>query len=114
MVVKKDGRREPFDRQKLLNGLLRACEKCTISMDQIEGLTNEIESVLLEKGEKEVSSSIVGAEVMKRLRALDEVAYVRFASVYRQFRDVNEFMSELKEIIKDPKRENTTTEQFEA
>ena len=107
MVVKKDGRREPFDRQKLLNGLLRACEKCPISMDQIEILTNEIELSLQEKGEKELPTSAVGAEVMKRLRALDEVAYVRFASVYRQFKDVNEFMVEVKEIIKDPNRENT-------
>lgn len=106
MVVKKDGRREAFDRQKLLNGLLRACEKCTISVDKIESLTNEIEITLQEKGEKEISSSVIGAEVMKRLRELDEVAYVRFASVYRQFKDVNEFMMEVKEIIKDPKREN--------
>jgi transcriptional repressor NrdR len=106
MVVKKDSRREPFDRKKLLNGLLRACEKCAISMDQIETLTNEIELSLQEKNEKEVSSTLIGKEVMKRLRELDDIAYVRFASVYRQFKDINEFMTEVRDIIKDPKGEN--------
>jgi transcriptional repressor NrdR len=98
-VIKKDGRREPFDRQKILNGLKKACEKRPISMEVLERTVEEIEKSLQEKGLKEIPSTVVGEEVMDRLHKLDEVAYVRFASVYRSFRDINEFMSELKDIL---------------
>ena len=98
-VIKKDGRREPFDRLKILNGLKKACEKRPISMEMLERTVDEIEKVLQEKGLKEIPSTMVGEEVMERLHKLDEVAYVRFASVYRSFRDINEFMSELKDIL---------------
>jgi transcriptional repressor NrdR len=98
-VIKKDGRREPFDRLKILNGLKKACEKRPISMEMLERTVEEIEKVLQEKGLKEIPSTMVGEEVMERLHKLDEVAYVRFASVYRSFRDINEFMSELKDIL---------------
>lgn len=99
LVVKKDGRRETFDRDKLLAGLKKACEKRPVSVEQVEGLVTEIERRLQELGEKEIPSSTVGELVMERLPALDEVAYVRFASVYRSFRDIAEFMDELKDII---------------
>ncbi len=99
LVIKKDGRREPFDRQKILNGLKKACEKRPISMEMLERTVDEIEKVLQDKGLKEIPSTMVGEEVMERLHKLDEVAYVRFASVYRSFRDINEFMSELKDIL---------------
>ncbi len=99
LVIKKDGRREPFDRQKILNGLKKACEKRPISMEMLERSVEEIEKALQEKGLKELPSTMVGEEVMERLHKLDEVAYVRFASVYRSFRDINEFMSELKDIL---------------
>ena len=99
VVVKKDGRRESFDRDKLLHGLKKACEKRPVSVTQVEQLVTDIERRLQEMGEKEVSSTAIGEEVMKRLPALDEVAYVRFASVYRSFRDIAEFMDELKDII---------------
>ncbi len=98
-VIKKDGRREPFDRLKILNGLKKACEKRPISMEMLERTVDEIEKVLQDKGLKEIPSTMVGEEVMERLHKLDEVAYVRFASVYRSFRDINEFMSELKDIL---------------
>ncbi|MCK9419678.1 MAG: transcriptional regulator NrdR [Nitrospirae bacterium] len=98
-VIKKDGRREPFDRLKILNGLKKACEKRPISMEMLERTVEEIEKALQEKGLKELPSTMVGEEVMERLHKLDEVAYVRFASVYRSFRDINEFMSELKDIL---------------
>jgi len=100
-IVKKDGRREAFDREKILAGLKKACEKRPVSVDQLEGVITEIEQRLQESGEKEVHSSTVGEEVMRRLQGLDEVAYVRFASVYRSFRDIAEFMSELKELINE-------------
>jgi transcriptional repressor NrdR len=99
LVIKKDSRREPFDRQKILNGLKKACEKRPISMEMLEKTVEEIEKSLQEKGLKEIPSTVVGEEVMDRLHKLDEVAYVRFASVYRSFRDINEFMSELKDIL---------------
>jgi len=99
LVVKKDGRRENFDRDKLLAGLKKACEKRPVSVEQVEALVTEIERKLQELGEKEIPSSTVGELVMERLPALDEVAYVRFASVYRSFRDIAEFMDELKDII---------------
>jgi transcriptional repressor NrdR len=98
-VIKKDGRREPYDRIKILNGLKKACEKRPISLDVLEKTVDEIEKSLQEKGFKEIPSTAIGEEVMDRLHDLDEVAYVRFASVYRSFRDINEFMSELKDIL---------------
>ncbi len=98
-VIKKDSRREPFDRLKILSGLRKACEKRPISMELLEKTVDEIEKALQEKGLKEIPSTVVGEEVMERLHKLDEVAYVRFASVYRSFKDINEFMSELKDIL---------------
>jgi transcriptional repressor NrdR len=106
-VIKKDGRREPFDRLKILNGLKKACEKRPISMEMLERTVDEIEKVLQEKGLKEIPSTMVGEEVMERLHKLDEVAYVRFASVYRSFRDINEFMSELKDILSNKETKDT-------
>lgn len=99
LVVKKDGRREAFDRDKLLAGLKKACEKRPVSVEQVEALVTDVERRLQELGEKEIPSSTVGELVMERLPGLDEVAYVRFASVYRSFRDIAEFMDELKDII---------------
>ena len=99
MVSKKDGRREPFDRNKLLSGLVKACEKRPISMDQIEELVDVIEREVSANFEREVSSRQIGERVMKRLHGLDPVAYVRFASVYREFKDVEQFMRELKDIL---------------
>ena len=99
LVVKKDGRREGFDRDKLLAGLKKACEKRPVSVEQVERLVTEIERKLQEMGEKEVPSTTIGQLVMEKLPALDEVAYVRFASVYRSFRDIAEFMDELKDIL---------------
>lgn len=98
-VIKKDGRRELFDRNKILNGLKKACEKRPISTEILEKTADEIEKAIQEKGLKEVPSTILGEEVMERLHRLDEIAYVRFASVYRSFKDINEFMSELKDIL---------------
>jgi transcriptional repressor NrdR len=94
-VVKKDGRREPFDRKKILEGLTRACQKRPVSAAQIEALISAVERQVQELGEKEVQSRVVGEAVMRRLRELDPVAFVRFASVYRAFEDVGDFMSEL-------------------
>ncbi len=94
-VVKKDGRREPFDRKKILEGLTRACQKRPVSAAQIEALIAAVERQAQELGEKEIPSRVVGEAVMTRLRALDPVAFVRFASVYRAFEDVGDFMSEL-------------------
>ena len=99
LVIKKDSRREPFDRLKILSGLKKACEKRPISMEMLEKTVEDIEKALQEKGLKEIPSTVVGEEVMERLHKLDEVAYVRFASVYRSFKDINEFMSELKDIL---------------
>jgi transcriptional repressor NrdR len=99
LVVKKDGRREAFDRDKLIAGLKKACEKRPVSVDQLEGFVTELERRLQELGEKEVTSTRLGQMIMERLPLLDEVAYVRFASVYRSFRDISEFMDELKDIL---------------
>ena len=99
MIVKKDGRREPFDRHKLLAGLVKACEKRPVSMDDLERLVDELERELSQQFEREVPSRDVGERVMKRLHALDPVAYVRFASVYREFKDVEQFMRELKDLL---------------
>ena len=99
MIVKKDGRREPFDRHKLLAGLVKACEKRPVSMDDLEQLVDELERELSQQFEREVPSREIGERVMKKLHAIDPVAYVRFASVYREFKDVEQFMRELKELL---------------
>lgn len=106
LVIKKDGSREPFDRQKILHGLEKACEKRPVSMESRESLVSNIEKKLQEPGDKEVPSTWIGEEIMSRLKGVDEVAYVRFASVYRQFKDVKEFMEEVKDLFStktDPK-----------
>jgi transcriptional repressor NrdR len=100
LVVKKDGRREPFERQKIISGLLKACEKRPISVRQLEDLATKIERILARKFDKEVPSQYIGELVMESLVKIDEVAYVRFASVYRQFKDVGHFMKELKLFLK--------------
>ena len=99
MVVKKDGRREPFERAKIVNGIKRACEKRPVSVDTIEALADAIERQLQESGEREVTSRAIGEAVMREMHDVDGVAYVRFASVYRSFRDVHEFMRELEDLI---------------
>jgi transcriptional repressor NrdR len=99
-VVKKDGRREPFDRKKIVEGVSRACQKRPVSAEQVEGLVEAVERELQDLGEREIRTTAIGEAVMKRLRTLDEVAYVRFASVYRAFRDVAEFMNELEHLVK--------------
>ena len=99
MVVKKNGSRERFDRQKLIGGLLKACEKRPVSPAAVEAIADRVESALQERPEREISTAEIGASVMEELKALDKVAYVRFASVYRHFRDIGEFMSELKDLL---------------
>lgn len=99
MIIKKDGRREPFDRSKLVAGLVKACEKRPVSMEQIEQLVDEIERDLSRSFEREVPSNEIGERVMRRLHDLDPVAYVRFASVYREFKDAEQFMRELHELL---------------
>ena len=99
MIIKKDGRREPFDRHKLLAGLVKACEKRPVSMDDLERLVDELERELSQQFEREVPSREIGERVMKKLHAIDPVAYVRFASVYREFKDVEQFMRELKDLL---------------
>ncbi len=101
-VVKKDGRREPFDRAKIVEGVATACQKRPVSAEQVQALVSAVERELQELGEKEIRTSVIGEAVMRRLRELDEVAYVRFASVYRAFRDVGEFMTELAGLAKPP------------
>lgn len=101
MVVKKDGRREPFDRGKVLAGLKRACEKRPISMAILEAVADRIEKRIQERGESEVQARVVGQEVMAELHQLDQVAYVRFASVYREFKDVEQFTDEVKLLIRE-------------
>jgi transcriptional repressor NrdR len=105
MIVKKDGRREVYDRLKVISGLKKACEKRPVSMEMIEQTGDRIERMLQERGEKEVSASVIGEAIMKALYDLDKVAYVRFASVYRSFEDVNEFMRELKDLIQTSREE---------
>jgi len=102
MVVKKDQRREPFDREKVLAGLRRACEKRPIEWEKVDALVNTIERELAGSGDKEVDSSSIGEQVMAGLRELDQVAYVRFASVYRSFKDIREFMAELRQLLSNP------------
>ncbi|NOT21923.1 MAG: transcriptional repressor NrdR [Nitrospiraceae bacterium] len=104
MVVKKDARRESFDRSKILAGLKKACEKRPISTATIESVTDRIEKRIQEMGETEIESRIVGEELMKELHQLDQVAYVRFASVYREFKDIDQFMDELR-ILAQQRRE---------
>jgi transcriptional repressor NrdR len=99
MVIKKDGRREKFDRQKVLNGLIRACEKRPISMGTLAGLVDEVETALSETTDRELSTTRIGELLMERLRSFDKIAYVRFASVYRDFQDIEEFVSELKNLM---------------
>jgi transcriptional repressor NrdR len=99
MVIKKDGRREAYNREKLLSGLLKACEKRPVSRAQLEALIDEVESLSFGKFKHEIRSEELGNQVIDRLQALDEVAYVRFASVYRQFKDINQFIKEIKGII---------------
>ena len=103
VVVKKDGARQEFDREKLFNSLLRACNKRPVAYETIEKAVDSIESTLLNELEREVPSSRIGELAMEKLRDIDDVAYVRFASVYRQFKDINTFMEELKSILKDGK-----------
>ena len=107
MVVKKDGRREVYERMKVTAGLKKACEKRPVSMEQIEQTSDRIERMLQERGEKEVPASVIGEAIMKALYDLDKVAYVRFASVYRSFEDVNEFMRELKDLIQTTRQEGS-------
>ena len=101
MVVKRDGRRESFDRNKILNGIIRACEKRPVSLEQMETVVSDIERTLNNMMEKEISSEAIGEVVMEKLKDLDEVAYVRFASVYRQFKDVGTFVAEIEKFLKD-------------
>ena len=101
VVIKKDGNRQTFDKTKLLNGMIRACEKRPVPYSVLENMVSEIEQVLQNKMEREISSSEIGELVMERLKNVDEVAYVRFASVYRQFKDLNTFMTELNRLLND-------------
>lgn len=103
LVVKKDGRREEFDRNKIINGMLRACEKRPISFDVIDDFVTKLEREFQERGEREIQSEEIGERLIKKLYEIDEVAYVRFASVYRSFKDVNQFMDELTDLLKEKK-----------
>jgi transcriptional repressor NrdR len=102
LVVKKDGRREPFDRMKVLGGLRRACEKRPVSSDALERIVDRIERELVDSGEKEIDAARIGERCMEALRETDPVAYVRFASVYRSFKDIHEFMNALSNLLKNP------------
>jgi len=99
-IIKKDARREPFDRKKILDGLMKACQKRDISIDVLEHIVDRIEQQLMEKGAKEISSAEIGENIIRELHALDDVAYVRFASVYRSFTDITDFMEEVKSVLK--------------
>ena len=101
LVIKKDGRREPFNRTKIIEGILKACEKRPIGLDQIEEFVQELEREIQEKGEREIPSTKIGERVMAKLKEWDDVAYVRFASVYKQFKDLNAFMEQLKELLNE-------------
>jgi len=100
MVIKKDGRREPFDRNKILSGLVKACEKRAIGMHKLEHIVDSIERQIQKNFDREVKAPVIGELAMNSLRGLDRIAYVRFASVYRQFKDINQFMKELKQLLK--------------
>lgn len=104
MVIKKDGRRESFDRKKVLSGLVKSCEKRPVSVEKLEDTVDDIERTLQRNFDKEVSSQEVGELIMQRLGRIDQVAYVRFASVYREFKDINQFMKELKHILAKERR----------
>jgi len=106
LVIKKDGQRQAYERDRILTGLVKACEKRPISRQQLEELVDEVERVLLADGRSEIPSREIGEAVMNRLQSLDEVAYVRFASVYRSFRDVNQFMEELRGLLQEKRRES--------
>ena len=106
LIIKKDGVRETFDRSKILSGMIKACEKRPISMDVIENFVSSLEREFQERGDREVESREIGERVINKLYEIDEVAYVRFASVYRSFKDVNQFMSELKELLRDKEEES--------
>ena len=112
MVIKKDGRREPFDRNKILSGIQIACQKRPISVSVLEEMADRIEKTLQEKGDKEIKSSTIGETVMQELHDLDEVAYVRFASVYRSFKDINEFMAELKDLLSEEESRRLSEEKI--
>ena len=99
MVIKKDGRRESFDRNKIIAGILKACEKRPVSVEKVDALVDRVEKELQKSFDKEVKAQVIGELVMDFLHKLDEVAYVRFASVYRQFKDINQFMKELKDLL---------------
>ena len=101
VVVKKDGSRQPFDRNKIINGLLKSCEKRPVSLGQIEKIADDVLQVLQNSLEREVNSHKIGELIMDRLRKVDQVSYVRFASVYRQFKDINSFMSELSKLLEE-------------
>ena len=103
IVIKKDGSREVFDRSKIMNGIIKACEKRPVSVDDIEAIVTDIERGLNNMMEKEIKSQFIGEVIMEHLRELDEVAYVRFASVYRQFKDVNTFISEIEKLVNKDK-----------
>jgi len=98
-VIKKDGRREPFDRDKVMAGIRKACEKLTVSVDQMESMVDQIERNFIDLGEREIPTQSIGEIVMQKLHETDDVAYVRFASVYRSFKDINDFMAQLKELL---------------
>ena len=100
MVIKKDGRREPFDRSKVLAGLVKACEKRPVSMQKLEKIVEAMERHIQKNFDREVRASVIGELTMKHLHGMDQVAYVRFASVYREFKDINQFMKELKQLLK--------------
>ncbi|MDD5236699.1 MAG: transcriptional regulator NrdR [Candidatus Omnitrophica bacterium] len=104
MVIKKDGRREPFDRKKILSGILRACEKRQIGIEEMEDMVTAIERAIQKKTDREIDSREIGEMVMEKLKKKDDVAYVRFASVYRQFKDVSQFMKELKLMLDKEKK----------
>jgi transcriptional repressor NrdR len=108
MVVKKDGRREPFVRPKVMSGLLRACEKRPISAGQLEAIVDAVEKTVQDSPDRELSTGAIGKVIMRRLKELDKVAYVRFASVYLEFEDVSEFMSELKALVRSRDKAQTT------
>ncbi|HKM28146.1 MAG TPA: transcriptional regulator NrdR, partial [Anaerovoracaceae bacterium] len=109
MVIKKDGRREVFDRSKIMNGIIKACEKRSVPMAEIERMVNEIERGLNNMMEKEIESTFIGELIMDQLKKVDQVAYVRFASVYRQFTDVNTFVKEIEKLIENNKQNGDWT-----
>lgn len=104
VVAKKDGRRERFDRRKVIEGILKACEKRPVSLEQIEAFANNLVKEIQDRGEREITSQSIGERIMEALKSWDHVAYVRFASVYKQFNDINEFMEQVAELLKETKR----------